>query len=124
MVLHLPELKQVERCLSSKIKHCYCQIPPPFLEHVVWQKFVQKIPTDELWKECRTEKEREFVNTIVLLDVSEAELAPLLKKEKNFYCNFLHCRERAREVLEQHFPDRLPLTKKRETYERIDLTQP
>lgn len=85
--------------------NCYCPIPLEFLVQVVREKFYDRIPTVEIIKKYPGERERQFVETIALLDVPEADVRKLLKDDVVFLAHFLDCRKHALQILNGKIPD-------------------
>lgn len=84
---------------------CYCHIPPDLLIELVRAKFLDRVPTIELVKRYPSERERESVRTIALLDVPEAEVRELFKDDAAFLAHFLDCRRHALQVLKGRLND-------------------
>lgn len=86
-----------------KVTTCYCQIPMKKLLELVRMRFVENIQTEELMKQMKTEKEREYLATVALLDVSEKDLIHMVEAEKpDQLRHFLDCRVHAREILKSN----------------------
>lgn len=85
--------------------NCYCPIPLDFLIRIVREKFIDRIPTIEIIKEYPGERERQFVETIALLDVPEADVRKLFKDDIVFLAHFLDCRKHALQILNGKVPD-------------------
>lgn len=85
--------------------NCYCPIPPDLLVQIVREKFFDRIPTIALVKIYADERERQYVQTIALLDVPEAEVRELLKDDAEFLAHFLDCRRHALQVLKGKISD-------------------
>lgn len=83
-----------------KASACYCRIPFKKLAELVRLRFVDGVQTEELMKRMRSEKEREYLATIALLDVSEKDLIHMVEAEKpDELRHFLDCRAHAIEIL-------------------------
>ena len=90
---------------ENKIKAtaCYCKIPMQRLIELVKMRFVENIQTEELMKQMKSEKEREDLATIALLDVSEKDLIHMVEAEKpDQLRHFLACRAEALEILKNN----------------------
>lgn len=86
-----------------KLSTCYCKIPFETLKELVRLRFVEGVQTEELMKQMKTEKEREYVATVALLDVSEKDLIHMAEAEKpDQLRHFLDCRAHALEILKEN----------------------
>jgi len=82
------------------IQSCYCEIPRATLIGLVRLRYVDGIETQELMKRMKSEKEREYLATIALLDVKEEELVNRVHWDNpSALDHLLCCRARAREIL-------------------------
>ena len=90
---------------DNKIKAtaCYCQIPIKKLMELVRMRFIENVQTEELMKQMKSEKEREYLATIALLDVGEKDLIHMVEAEKPEQLrHFLDCRAHALEILKDN----------------------
>lgn len=86
-----------------KVSVCYCGIPFKKLAELVRLRFVEGIATQELMKQMKSEKDREYLATIALLDVSEKDLIHMVEAEKpDQLRHFLDCRAHALEILKEN----------------------
>ena len=86
-----------------KIMACYCQIPMKKLIELVKMRFVENIQTEELMKQMKTEKEREYLATVALLDVSDQELMTMIESGGPVQPDhLLACRQRAKNILKDY----------------------
>ena len=82
---------------------CYGGICFEKLVELVRLRFVDGIATQELMKRMKSEKEREYVATVALLDVSEKDLIHMVEAEKpDQLRHFLDCRAHALEILKRN----------------------
>ena len=85
---------------KTKVTACYCQIPMKRLIELVKMRFVENIQTEELMRKMKSEKEKEYLATIALLDVGEKDLIHMVEAEKpDQLRHFLDCRVHALEIL-------------------------
>lgn len=86
-----------------KVSVCYCGIPLKKLTELVRLRFVEGIATQELMKQMKSEKERQYLATIALLDVNEKDLIHMVEAEKpDQLRHFLDCRAHALEILKEN----------------------
>lgn len=76
---------------SSK---CFCKYDADELRDIGYKKFVQKIPTVELLKKAGTDRERELVSVVAMLDLG-GEVAEIMIREKRsaVSCDVPNCRD-------------------------------
>ncbi len=66
-------------------------------------RFVENIQTEELMKQMKTEKEREYLATVALLDVSDQELVSMIDSGGPVQPDhLLACRQRAKNILKDY----------------------
>lgn len=88
---------------KTKVTVCYCQIPMKKLIELVKMRFVENIQTEELMKQMKTEKEREYLATVALLDVSDQELITMIEAGGPVQLDhLLACRQRAKNILKDY----------------------
>ncbi|OGX04148.1 MAG: hypothetical protein A3G87_00175 [Omnitrophica bacterium RIFCSPLOWO2_12_FULL_50_11] len=86
-----------------KASVCYCRIPFRKLAELVRLRFVEGFQTEELMKRMKSEREREYLATVALLDVSEKDLIHMIEAEKpDELRHFLDCRAHALEILKSN----------------------
>lgn len=85
-----------------KISACFCDIPLKKLIQLVRMRFVEGIQTEELMKQMKSGKDRDYVATISLLDVREEDVLKIVELEyPSIAEHLLSCRSRAIEILER-----------------------
>lgn len=86
-----------------KISTCYCDIPSDKLMELVRMRFVEGIGTEELMARMKTQKEREYLATVALLDVKDSQLLDLIEKDSAVDIqHFLACRELAKKIFKDY----------------------
>ena len=86
-----------------KISTCYCKIPFERLTELVRMRFVEGVGTEELMKRMTSEKDREYLSTVALLDVKEKDLIHMVDSENPSQLqHLLDCRAHTREILERY----------------------
>lgn len=93
----------MDKTKKIKITTCYCQIPMKRLIELVEMRFVKGIQTEELMKQMKTEKDREYLATVALLDVSDQDLLQLIEAGGPVQPeHLLACRQRAKKILKDY----------------------
>ncbi len=88
---------------KSKIHQCYCQIPEDKLVELADLRFVKKIPTEVLMEKMHTEKDKEYLATVALLDVKIENLRDCCEVENPLILqHLLACRDSVKDILESH----------------------
>ena len=86
-----------------KISTCYCNIPHKKLVDLVRMRFVDGAGTEELMTRMKTEKEREYLATVALLDVKDSELLDMIASDSTVEPqHLLACREQAKKILKDY----------------------
>ena len=83
----------------EKAHLCYCQIPENKLKELARLRFIEKVPTEEMMKQCKDEKQREFVATIALLDVELKDLPAAIPDNPQLLRHLIDCRDHALDIL-------------------------
>jgi hypothetical protein len=87
---------------KTKVHLCYCQIPEDKLKEIARLRFVQGIPTERLMKQLKTQKEKEYLAAIALLDVKLQDIPKTVSVDEPFILqHLLDCRGHVREMLEE-----------------------
>ena len=85
---------------KMRFSQCFCDIPRAKLHELVRRRFVQGIPTMELMKQMKTEKGREDVATVALLDVKKEDLVKNVEvDDPEKLKHLLACHSDAKEML-------------------------
>ena len=78
-----------------------CSIPIDEIGFWAEKRFIDKIPTVELLKQAQTDREKEIVTVVGMLDVDDATLDVMFNTAKESDCNIFACRARLKKWLEQ-----------------------
>jgi hypothetical protein len=83
-----------------KVATCYCKIPIKKLIELVKMRFVDCVGTEELMAKMKTEREREYLATVALLDVKDSDLLEMIEGDSAVEPQHLFaCREQAKKIL-------------------------
>ena|SRR3990167_7989384 len=86
-----------------KVSTCFCKIPIKRLIELVKMRFVDCVGTEELMAKMKTEKEREYLATVALLDVKDNELLDMIESDSTVEPqHLLACREQAKKILKDY----------------------
>jgi len=86
-----------------QVSACYCEIPREKLFELVRRRFIDGTATQELMKEMPTEKDREYLATVALLDVKEEDLVEMVEaKDPSRLRHILGCRAGTKQILKNH----------------------
>ncbi len=86
---------------NLRIHHCYCEIPEEVLKRIAFLRYVEGVPTEDLMARAGSQKEREFIATVALLDVDPEKLPSLVETERPDLLTHLHdCRAHILSFLE------------------------
>lgn len=91
---------------SEIIKHCgcsskcFCKYDEHELLDVGYKKLIQRIPTVKLIQDAKSEREKELIEVVAMLDLDDI-VAEIMIREKmsGKSCNVLGCRENLRKRL-------------------------
>lgn len=88
---------------KGKIKSCFCQIPLEKLIDLVRLRFMDGQGTADLMEKLTSQKDREYLATVALLDVPEKEIENMVEVENPAMLrHLLACRARTLEILEHY----------------------
>lgn len=86
---------------ETTIHLCYCQIPVDKLRNIARRRFVEGIPTNELMKQMKSQKEKDYLTTIALLNVKLEDLPQLIPHDNPMLLrHLLDCRDHVKYLLE------------------------
>lgn len=86
-----------------KVSTCYCSIPFEKLSELVHLRFIVGMETEEIMKQLASPKDREYLATVALLDVSSEALNEVAETEDPALAGHLFgCREKALQILKDH----------------------
>jgi len=87
--------------VTTGIKCSLCTIPID--EIGVWaeKRFIDEIPTIELLKQARNDRDREIITVVGMLDVDDAKLHTMLEAAKESDCNIFACRQQLKTWLQK-----------------------
>ena len=87
-----------------KVKQCpLCSFSIEELSYWAEKRYIEKIPTVELIKTTKNEKEREIVTIVGMMDVSDDTLLAIASKINEQDCAIYACRERLRSILKTKY---------------------
>lgn len=82
------------------IRNCYCEIPTKKLWELARLHFIEGVPTGQLMKKIRSQREREYLATIALLDVHDEVLGEIVEFDNpKRLDHFLNCHASTKEDL-------------------------
>lgn len=85
---------------KTKVHLCYCQIPTDKLKEIAHLRFVEHIPTEKLMAQMPTQKDREYLAAIALLDLKPKDLIKSVEvDEPELLRHLLDCRDHVKDVL-------------------------
>ena len=88
---------------KGRIKSCFCQIPLEKLIDLVRLRFMDGQETTELMNRLTSQKDREYLATVALLDVPEKDVVDMVEVDNPALMNhLLACRARTLEILEHY----------------------
>ena len=85
-----------------KISACFCEIPLKKLIPLVRMRYEEGIETQELMRRIESQRDREYLATIALLDVEEKDVMNLVDAaDPSLLQHLLSCRLRAKQILKR-----------------------
>lgn len=83
-----------------KISACFCDIPPRKLIALIRMRYLEGHSTQELMEQLESDKDREYLATVALLDVKKETLMEVVEaRDSTIYQHLMSCYLRARDIL-------------------------
>ena len=86
---------------NSSIKCSLCTIPIEELGFWAEKRFINKTPTLELLKQAKTDRDKEIITVVGMLDVDDEQLYQMLGAAKETDCNIFACRQKLKTWLKK-----------------------
>lgn len=80
-------------------KSCFCEIPSEELLALAKNKFLKGQSTQELLAKAQSEKERNYIATLALMDLSEKQLKKFIRQGMRDLEHVFACRDKTISVL-------------------------
>jgi len=92
------------------IKCSLCSIPIDEIGYWAEKRFIEGISTVELLHQAESDREREIITVVGMLDVDDDKLDGMLKAAKECDCNIFACRSKLKDWLRNRLELALLLT--------------
>lgn len=93
------------RLKKNICKSCFCEIPSQELLALAKKKFLKGLSTQELMAKAQSEKEKDYIATLALMDLSEKELKKFIRQGMRELEHVFSCRDKTIAVLKSRGVD-------------------